>query len=130
MGFFDSLFGRKASVTKNVGRTTSGPDVLCSACYSIAPSATAHVIPWWNAGAEDFFTTFRCENCWLSSLDETVEKVSTLDDDARKKFVEFLRRHKVDGLADSAASGSLQTASGLFRVFLDDVRSRKVVLSA
>ena len=36
------------------------PALLCSQCYSQCQGRDAHVIPWWNGGEADFFTTYRC----------------------------------------------------------------------
>jgi hypothetical protein len=44
----------------------------------------------------DVFTTYRCESCWLESLDETRRFVESpqFDDDVCERFVAFFRRHE------------------------------------
>ena len=87
------------------------------------------MIPWWNPDAEDFFTTFRCGKCWLSSLDETATKVANLNDDSRQKFCDFLCRHHAPDVADELLVMSLADASASILLLLEDIRNQEIVLS-
>lgn len=75
------------------------PGMLCSSCYTVCSAADAHVIPWWNADAQDVFTTYRCGKCWLSSLEETRRFVESagFDSEAQGKFATFFGRHGIAG---------------------------------
>lgn len=87
------------------------------------------MIPWWNPNAEDFFTTYRCSKCWLSSLQETATKVENLDHDSRRKFCDFLRRHHRSDLADELLGMSLAEAAATITLFLEEIRRKDIVLS-
>ena len=123
MGILDWQFGKKQ-------RTPTGDrQLVCSACFDVCSGDNAHVIPWWNPDVEDFITTYRCGRCWLSSLDETATKIVELDDDSRKKFCDFLRRHYAPDLADELLAMSLVDASATVESLLDKIRSQQIVLS-
>lgn len=122
------VFGRQDDDGAEDPPAPASPDeFLCSACYSTHPIAKLRVIPWWNADARDVFTTYRCESCWLGSLDETrvfVESAA-FDAEARAKFVAFLERHKQNSVAARVrASGAAPLLA-----FLRAVRTSAVVLT-
>jgi hypothetical protein len=68
-------------------------NLMCSACFTPCAGADAHVIPRWNADQRSIFTTYRCSNCWLSSLAELREAVTSGDTEVRASFCDFLARH-------------------------------------
>jgi len=121
MGIFTRLFG--ASVPEQAR------PVVCSGCYEIASGDNAHVIPWWNTSGEDFFTTYRCGKCWLTSLDETEAKVRSLDESARGKFCEFLERHHDSDLRERVQKAALGDARVILGDYLQRIRSGKVRLN-
>lgn len=105
-----------------------GPTMLCSQCFSQCQGRDAHVIPWWNEGEGDFFTTYRCGSCWLGSLDETRARTTSLDEDSRAKLSAFLRRHRLNQLATEIDSASMAEASSKATQFVEQVRAGKTVL--
>lgn len=54
--------------------------VVCSSCLNIFPEALIHVIPHFNGDAGGYVTTYRCEQCWLPSLDETQARLASTED--------------------------------------------------
>ena len=102
--------------------------LLCSSCFKLCTGDNAHVIPWWNDILENFVTTYRCGNCWLTSLDETKVRINVLDEDSRDKFCAFMERHKHAGRAKSIRLASLAEASRMINEFLKDLKSKRVVL--
>ena len=50
---------------------------LCSACYQSVPVARTHLIPHFNEVLASYVTTYRCDGCWLKSVDETRDKLRT-----------------------------------------------------
>ncbi|KIG12103.1 hypothetical protein DB30_02048 [Enhygromyxa salina] len=106
------------------------PELMCSRCYTLCSGANAHVIPWWNEHAGDVFTTYRCEACWLESLDDTQRLVESaqFDDDVCDKFVAFFQRHeKTDVAARLAELPRAAVREALIEV-LAQVRARALVL--
>jgi len=87
----------------------------------VVPAGQIHVIPFFNAQVSDYVTTFRCEKCWLPSLDQTRRELTEgRDGERRRKLRAWLERCGVTGLpADDGAA--------LLRV-LDDLRSGRLVL--
>ena len=84
----------------------AGAQYLCSACYKTVSQAHVHVIPWFNDSTQDYVTAFRCDDDWLTSLDETrkhfLANLGHAED--RDKFVAFFQRHNVVGLKSSDAA--------------------------
>ena len=54
--------------------------VVCSACFQVVAEHLIHVIPAYNTDAGQFVTTFRCEACWLPSLDDTQARLEATED--------------------------------------------------
>ena len=78
--------------------TSEGPDaqVVCSACFQVVAEHLIHVIPAYNADVGAFVTTYRCEQCWLPSLEETQARLQTTEDEAEIASVAaFLESHGV-----------------------------------
>jgi hypothetical protein len=114
------------------GRQHLSPEefyLLCSTCSIACPQGDAHVIPWWNTDMKDFVTTYRCAKCWLRSLRETREKVSTPDANVREKFCDFLERHGYISDAAVVREASLEDSAGMMRRILDAIESQTVRLS-
>lgn len=105
------------------------PGMLCSSCYTVCSAADAHVIPWWNADAQDVFTTYRCGKCWLSSLEETRRFVESagFDSEAQGKFATFFGRHGIAG-GPELPSLPRTEAARLVLDLVQAVRSGAVVL--
>jgi hypothetical protein len=45
--------------------------IVCSACLQVVAESLVHVIPYYNGDLGRYVTTYRCEACWLPSLEET-----------------------------------------------------------
>jgi hypothetical protein len=79
--------------------TPEDPDerqVVCSACLQVVAEPLIHVIPAYNADVSRFVTTYRCEACWLPSLEETEARLKTTEDAAEIASVaEFFENHGV-----------------------------------
>jgi hypothetical protein len=105
----------------------AGAEYMCSACFNVVSQARVHVIPWFNNEMGDYVTTFRCDDDWLASLDETrahfLSSVEHAED--RAKFVAFFERHRRSGL-DAADAAALRR-DGLS--LLDKIRAKQIVLS-
>jgi len=95
---------------------------LCSGCLQSFPAASTHLIPSFSTQLDNYVTTFRCENCWLRSLDETQYQLraETADEAHRRKLVAFFERYGIRGL-------SAENVLGLLAI-LDDLRARRRVL--
>jgi hypothetical protein len=55
--------------------------ILCSGCLRVIPESFVHVIPHFNCDVGGYVTIFRCEQCWLSALEETRLRVMETDDE-------------------------------------------------
>ena len=64
--------------------------VVCSACFQVVAEHLIHVIPAYNADACRFVTTYRCEQCWLPSLEETQARLEATEDEAEIASVAVL----------------------------------------
>jgi hypothetical protein len=133
MSWFDRIFSRRAqpapAAPPRENPAEAGPAMFCSGCFTICSGPSAHVIPWWNDTAEDFLTTFRCERCWLKSLDETFGKITDWDDGVREKFCQFLDRHRLADTAREIRAASLPEGSRLAGGFLALLRGGEYRLS-
>jgi hypothetical protein len=70
--------------------------VVCSACFQVVTEPLVHVIPAYNADVGRFVTTFRCEQCWLPSLEETRARLEATADEAEIASVAvFFENHGV-----------------------------------
>ena len=56
--------------------------VVCSACFQVMAEHLIHVIPAYNRDLGRFVTTFRCEACWLPSLEETRARLEATEDES------------------------------------------------
>ena len=107
-----------------------GAQLLCSRCYKLCSGSTAHVIPWWRPDIAQLLTTYRCEQCWLVSLEETRDFVCgpAFDAAARTEFVHFLERHQQASLAADVAGRPHAESIKVLLQFLAQVNSQAVVL--
>jgi len=105
----------------------TGSEYMCSSCYKAFSQAHIHVIPWFNDSLSDYVTTFRCDDDWLSSLDETRAHflASVEHPEDRARFVAFFARHQLSGL-DASDAAALRS-DGL--ALLDKIRAKQIVLS-
>jgi hypothetical protein len=55
--------------------------IVCSACFEVVAESFIHVIPYFNTDAGRFVTTYRCEECWLASLEETRARLERTEDE-------------------------------------------------
>jgi hypothetical protein len=70
--------------------------VVCPACLKVFPEYLVHVIPYYNSVAEEYVTTYRCEECWLPALAETRARLESTEDEAKiASAAAFFERHGV-----------------------------------
>jgi hypothetical protein len=70
--------------------------VVCSQCLEIVDEPAVHVLPWFNDDMDAFVTTYRCEACWPSSLEQTRARIAATDDwTDLASAAEVLRNHGV-----------------------------------
>jgi len=103
--------------------------LICSACLSQCSGSDAHVIPWWNAGEKSIFTTYRCGKCWLASINETQEAVSSKDPKVLASFCEFLVRQGYEKDARAIRSESREQACAILMTILEAVREERIRFS-
>lgn len=105
----------------------AGSTYMCSKCLKVITQAHIHVIPWFNDSLDNYVTTFRCDDDWLSSLDETrAHLLANLEHPAdREKLVAFFERHQLSRL-DAADAAAFKRDS---LAILDKIRNKQLVLS-
>ena len=70
--------------------------VLCSHCLQAVPESCCYVIPFYNADAGGYVTSFGCERCWDPTLAETRTRLAITDDSAEiASAAEFFKNHHV-----------------------------------
>jgi hypothetical protein len=70
--------------------------IICSACLQVLPESLIHVIPYYNNEVGRYVTTYRCEGCWLQSLDETRARLESTEDETEiASAAAFFERHGV-----------------------------------
>src|SRR5262249_31417197 len=105
----------------SVRRRRRATEYMCSGCLQIVPPSRIHVIPSFNGHEDNCVTSFRCEKCWLSSLDQTRRELSEgLDGERPRKLRTWLGRNGITGL--SANDG------GALLAVLGDLKSGRLVL--
>src|SRR5262245_36106129 len=104
MGFFDRLFKRtKANEGNEAQGGTAAPisqerarQVFCSGCFTVLLESKIHLIPCYNDALRNYVTTYRCESCWLDSIDETRERIELTESSSDIELAaEFFKRHAV-----------------------------------
>ena len=103
--------------------------LVCSACYSTCSGPGAHVIPWWNPDEQNIFTTYRCDKCWLTSIDETQQAVNSKDPKLVASFCDFLARQGYEKDANAIRSASTEQACAALLTVLDAVREKRIHFS-
>lgn len=124
----DVVFDRQ--VDEDEDESPGQPQLLCSRCGTLCSGTDAHVIPWWNPHVGQVLTTYRCEQCWLVSLEETRSFVRgpAYDEAARTEFVRFLEHHHLDRIAASVAGGPREASIAVLLEFVAQVESQALVL--
>ena len=79
---------------------------------------------------ESVFTTYRCEKCWLASLDESKEVVNSKDPKVVASFCDFLARQGYEKDADEVRSASPEQACELLLAILDAIREKRICFGA
>src|SRR5580698_1630675 len=70
--------------------------VLCSGCGQVVPESAVYVIPFFNDYAGGYVTTYRCEQCWESSLEDTRTRLADTEDETEiASAAAFFERHNV-----------------------------------
>jgi hypothetical protein len=71
-------------------------EVVCSGCLQVFPESLIHVIPYFNSSVNAYVTTYRCQQCWMPSLEETRTRLASTQDAAEIASVgTFFQRHGV-----------------------------------
>jgi hypothetical protein len=70
--------------------------IFCSRCLQVFPESLVHVIPYFNGSVNAYVATYRCEQCWIPSLEETRKRLASTQDDAEIASAgAFFQRHGV-----------------------------------
>jgi hypothetical protein len=70
--------------------------VCCSGCLQIFPESLIHVIPYFNDSVAGYVTTYRCEQCWIPSIEETRTRLADTKNDAEIiSAAAFFQRHGI-----------------------------------
>ena len=68
----------------------------CSRCFAIAPESHIHVVPGFNETLGAYVTSYRCDDCWLPTLDETATRLAASDNEEEvASLCVFLERYGV-----------------------------------
>jgi hypothetical protein len=97
--------------------------VFCSGCLEVVPESRVHVIPFYNEDARGYVTTYRCDRCWLASLDETRTRLAATADEAEvASAVAFFERHGVV-IHESRRGDPIVVVQRMLGALLDRLRS-------
>ena len=111
--------------------TTGNPEqrqIVCSGCLRVVPESEVHVIPYFNSDAQGYVTTYRCEQCWLPSLEETSTQFATTGDEAViASAAAFFERHGIF-LHEARRGDPLPVVRALLGRMIDLVRSGTIYL--
>jgi hypothetical protein len=103
--------------------------ILCSGCRQVFPESMIHVIPYFNSKANYYATTYRCEQCWKPSLEETRTRLANTQDEAEILSAgAFFRGHGVYIYEFVQSDPSLSVRKILLRM-IDLLRSEGLRLS-
>ncbi|HNJ39453.1 MAG TPA: hypothetical protein PKZ53_03115 [Acidobacteriota bacterium] len=119
-----SIYKNESQVQQPVPRSYT---LICSSCYSRCSGSNAHVIPWWNPDQKNIFTTYRCGNCWLSSLEETRQAVLNGGSEVQICFCDFLTRQGLKHEARTIRDSPPEQSQALLLAILTDVQEQKVI---
>ncbi|HEX4191826.1 MAG TPA: hypothetical protein VHY80_01965 [Stellaceae bacterium] len=53
----------------------------CSRCFTVVPESHVHVVPGFNETVGAYVTSYRCDECWLPTLDETASRLGASDNE-------------------------------------------------
>lgn len=68
----------------------------CSRCFAIVPESRVHVVPGFNETLGTYVTSYRCDDCWQPTLDETAARLAASDDEEEiASLCTFLERYGV-----------------------------------
>jgi hypothetical protein len=96
---------------------------LCSACYQSVPLPKTHVIPHFNDHLNAYVTTYRCDNCWLTTIDATRLRLSMCQDpDEVATCAEFFERYKVK-VMEHRRGDPLEAVKAKLLQLLDEIRA-------
>ena len=62
--------------------TSEERQILCSGCLGVFPEPLITVIPYFNSDLSEYVTTYRCEQCWGPSLEETRTRLANTTNEA------------------------------------------------
>ena len=96
---------------------------MCSGCYTPTPVAEGHVIPHWNPTVRRILTAYRCNNCWISGLDETRTALSSGDADVIPSFCDFLELQRFTTDAEALRAAPPDEVRAVLMAMLDAVQS-------
>jgi hypothetical protein len=70
--------------------------IVCSGCLRVFPESFINVIPCFNSDVGGYVTTYRCERCWMPSLEETRSRLAATENEAEISSAAILfERHGV-----------------------------------
>jgi hypothetical protein len=70
--------------------------IVCSGCLRVFPESSINVIPYFNSDVGGYVTTYRCERCWVPSLEETRSRIAATESEAEISSAAILfERHGV-----------------------------------
>jgi hypothetical protein len=103
--------------------------VVCSACFEVVAESFIHVIPYYNADVGRYVTTYRCEECWLPSLEQTRARLERTEDETEiATAAAFFESHGVF-LHEHRRGDPLPVIRKLLVQMIDLLRSGAVRLS-
>lgn len=113
--------------------TDEGPEerqFVCSRCFQIVPESLIHVLPHFNADVGEYVTTYRCEACWLASLEETRTRIESMEDPAEiSSLIDCFERHGVF-LLEFRRGDPLPVVRALLERIIEQVSLGTIRLSA
>jgi hypothetical protein len=101
--------------------------LMCSGCHSPCSGADAHVIPRWNPTLRKVLTTYRCSNCWVTSLNELRAQVTSGEAEVRASFWVFLARHGFTKDAQTIRVAPSEEQEATLLAILDAVQAKRLI---
>jgi hypothetical protein len=103
--------------------------IVCSSCFQIVSETLIHVLPHFNDDVRRYVTTYRCELCWLPSLDETRTRLAKTEDWAEiSSLIDCFQRHRVF-LLEFQRGDPLPVVRALLEQTIELVRSETIRLT-
>jgi hypothetical protein len=70
--------------------------IVCSRCLQVERESSIRVIPCYNSDVGRYVTSYRCEQCWQPSLEETRLRIVSTEDLAEvESLAKFFKSHGV-----------------------------------